>query len=295
MWETLLHMADNRGMSDPLLKTFRTPIAVAAAALICWSGLYAFQRPFKQYPGIEHPEEPLPPDWNKKAEWAFARLMFPPGPNNGYEGRDADWHLGYSLWTQDYPPADRNFSRAVRRLTRISTRSVEQAVNLEDGDEVYNWPWVYAVQVGEWGLTDAEAKVLREYLLRGGFFMADDFHGSYEWSMFEMRIKKVFPDRPIVDIPDNDPIFHTVYDLDDRYQIPGAQHVYQGCKNCNEGGRGAHWRAIRDDKGRIMVAISYNSDIGDSWEYADVPEYPEKYSALGIRIGVNYIVYAMTH
>jgi hypothetical protein len=288
-------MADNRGMSDPLLKTLRTPIALMATALICWTGLYAFQRPFKQYPGIEHGEEPLPPDWNEKTEWAFARLMFPPGPNNGYEGRDADWHLGYSLWTQDYPPADRNFSRAVRRLTRISTRSVEQVVNLEDGDEVYNWPWVYAVQVGEWGLTDAEAKVLREYLLRGGFFMADDFHGTYEWSMFEMRIKKVFPDRPIVDIPDNDPIFHTVYDLDDRYQIPGAQHVYQGCKNCNEGGRGAHWRAIYDDKGRIMVAISYNSDVGDSWEYADVAEYPEKYSALGIRIGVNYIVYAMTH
>jgi hypothetical protein len=98
-----------------------------------------------------------------------------------------------------------------------------------------------------------------------------------------------------VDIPDNDPIFHTVYDLDDRYQIPGYSHVEAGCKNCNRGGLGDHWRAIYDDKGRIMVAISYNSDVGDSWEWADAAEYPEKYSALGIRIGVNYVVYAMTH
>ncbi len=122
---------------------------------------------------------------SRPAEWTFARLMFPPGPNDGYRGRGGDWHFGMSLWTQDYPRADRHFSEAVRRLTRLDVRSVEQAVNLEDGDDAYNWPWLYAVQVGEWGLTQDEAKVLRDYLLRGGFFMADDFHGTYEWEMFE--------------------------------------------------------------------------------------------------------------
>ena len=142
-----------------------------------------------------------------------------------------------SLWTQDYPRADRHFSQAVRRLTRIQTRSVEQPVMMEDGDEAFNWPWIYAVQVGEWGFTEQEAKVMREYLLRGGFFMADDFHGDYEWEMFLKRIRFVFPDRPIVDIPDDDAIFHTVFDLNDRFQIPGAAHLYQGCKNCGDGGR----------------------------------------------------------
>src|ERR1035438_10890563 len=140
--------------------------------------LYAVQRPFKQYPGIEYEEFNLPPDWQRPAEWAFARLMYPPGPNDGYRGRGGDWHFGMSLWTQDYPRADRHFSEAVRRLTRLDVRSVEQAVNLDDGDDVYNWPWLYAVQVGEWGLTEAQAKVMRDYLLRGGFFMADDFHGT---------------------------------------------------------------------------------------------------------------------
>jgi len=255
--------------------------------------LYAFQQPFRQYAGVEYRQFELTPDWQEKCEWAFARLMFPPGPNDGYAGRfDGDWRFGLSLWTQDYPRADRHFSQALRRLTRVHVRSVEQPVSLEDGDDVYNWPWLYAVQVGEWGLTEAQAKVLRDYLLRGGFFMADDFHGAYEWEMFEKRIKFVFPDRPIVDIADSDPIFHTVYDLDDRFQVPGEAHLYRGYKN---NGIGAHWRGIFDDKGRIMVAISYNSDLGDAWEWADAPHYPEKFSGLAIRVGVNYVVYAMTH
>ena len=257
------------------------------------AALYAFQRPFREYPSVEYGYMQLPPDWKEKAEWTFARLMYPPGPNDGYRGRfDGDWRLGLSLWTQDFPRADRNLAQAVRHLTRIQARSVEQAVNLEDGDEVFNWPWLYAVQTGEWGLTPAEGKVLREYLLRGGFFMADDFHGTEEWEVFERSMKLVFPDRPIVEIPDSDPIFHTIFDLDDRFQIVGAEHLYEGSKN---GGKVAHWRGIYDDKGRIMVAITFNSDVGDSWEWAGDPRYPQKYSEMGMRLGVNYIVYAMTH
>ena len=274
------------------MKTIRA-FLVLTFAFAAVSALYAFQRPFREYPSVEYGEVPLPPDWQQKTEFAFARLMYPPGPNDGYRGRfDGDWRLGLSLWTQDYPPADRNLSQAIRRLTRIQTRSVEQSVSLDDGDEVYNWPFLYAVQVGEWGLTPAEGKVLRDYLLHGGFFMADDFHGSYEWQMFSERMKLVFPDRPIVEIPDNDPIFHTVFDLTDRYQIVGAEHLTPGYKN---DGKVAHWQGIYDDKGRVMVAISFNSDIGDSWEWANDPRYPEKYSDLGFRVGVNYVVYDMTH
>jgi hypothetical protein len=252
--------------------------------------LYA-QRPFREYPSVEYGDGesvPLPADWHRQAEWAFARLMYPPGPLDGYRGR----FDGLSLWTQDYPRADRAFAQTVRRLTRVDARSVEQPVNLEDGDEVYNWPWLYAVQVGEWGLTEAQAKKLRDYLLRGGFFMADDFHGTEEQAYFEQTMKMVFPDRPIVDIPNNDPIFHTVFDLDDRYRVPGWEHLARGYK---KDGIVARWQGIYDDKGRVMVAISLNSDIGDSWEWSDTPEYPLKFSDLGMRLGVNYVVYAMTH
>jgi len=256
------------------------------------TGVLCAQRPFHQYHGVEYSTFETPADWQERTEWAFARLMFPPGENDGYRGRfDGDWRLGLSLWTQDYPRADRHFSLAVRRLTRVHVRSVEQPVNLDEGEQ-FDWPWLYAVQVGEWGITQDQAKALREYLLRGGFFMADDLHGTFEWEVFEKSMKMVFPDRPIVEIDDADPIFHTVYDLNDRYQIPGEAHLRLGYKN---NGIGAHWRAIYDDKGRVMVAISYNSDIGDAWEWADAPHYPEKFSDLAIRAGVNYVVYAMTH
>jgi hypothetical protein len=255
--------------------------------------LYA-QRPFREYPSVEYGETlPLPNDWRRPAEFAFARLMYPPGPLDGYFPRfQGDWRQGLSLWTQDYPRADRAFAQAVRRLTRVDARSVEQPVNLDDGDEIYNWPWLYAVQVGEWGLTEKQAKKLRDYLLRGGFFMADDFHGTEEQAYFEKTMKMVFPDRSIVDIPNDDPIFHTVFDLDDRYRITGMEHLGTGYK---KDGRVARWQGIYDDKGRVMVAISLNSDIGDSWEWSDTPDYPLKFSDLGIRLGVNYVVYAMTH
>ena len=278
----------------------RTASFVCLCAAVFLGSAYALDRtlphPFREYPGVEYRlgSIPLPPDYQDRAEWAFARLMYPPGWNDGYAGRfgGIDWREGLSLWTQDFPRADRHFSAAVRRLTRIQVRSVEQCVNLDDGDDIYNWPWLYAVQVGEWGITDAQAKKLRDYLLRGGFFMADDFHGTLEWQVFEESMKRVFPNRPIDDLPDSDAIFHTVYDLDDRYQIVGAEHLVEGHK---KDGYVARWRGIYDDKGRVMVAISFNSDIGDSWEWADEPQYPEKYSALGVRVGVNYIVYAMTH
>jgi hypothetical protein len=264
-------------------------------AIACLTALYAFQRPFRQFPGMEYFTFQLTPDWQEKTEFVFARLMFPPGPLNGYRGRDGDWHTGMSLWTQDYPRADRHFAQAVRRLTRVHIRSVEQPVNLEEGD-AYDTPWIYAVQVGEWGLTDQQGQLLREFCLRGGFFMADDFHTSAEWYEFESRIKKAFPEYPIRDIPDADAIFHTAYDIVDRYQVPGQAHLRDGYKGGGDlTGKGAHWRAIYDDKGRIMVAISYNSDIGDAWEYADDAWYPARFADLSIRLGVNYILYAMSH
>jgi hypothetical protein len=270
------------------------------AGLLIFAGMVisvvCAQRAFRQYPSVEYGEEiPVPSDWNKPGEWAFARLMFPPGPLDGYSqtGRfTGPWQEGLSLWTQDYPRADRALANAVRRLTRVDARSVEQSVSLDDGDEVYNWPWLYAVQVGEWGLTEAQARKLRDYLLRGGFFMADDCHGSEEQAYFEKTMKMVFPERKLVDIPSDDPIFHTLFDLDDRFQIPGAQHLATGHK---KDGYVAHWKGIYDDKGRIMVAFSLNSDIGDSWEFLDDPGYPVKFSALGTKIGVNYVLYAMTH
>jgi hypothetical protein len=270
--------------------------AITAGSLAVLTALYALQRPFKVYPGVEYQNFKLPPDYREPGEWTFARLMYPPvGRYYGGFQFLGSWKEGGSNWTMDYPRSDRHFSEAVRRLTRVQTRSVEQPVDLDDHD-VYDWPWLYGVEVGHWDLTDEQAKTMREFLLRGGFFMCDDFHGAIEWDVFKASMSKVFPDRPIVDLDSKTEIFHVIYDLDQRYQVPGALYLETGLTyEKGETGKTPHWRGIYDEKGRLMVAICHNMDLGDSWEHADNPEYPEKFSALGIRIGLNYLVYSMTH
>jgi len=267
--------------------------ALLAGGLLLIGTVYAIQ-PFREYPGVEYNTFPLPNDYREKTEWAFARLMYPPVSRlYGGFAFSGDWRDGASNWTMDYPRSDRHFAQALRRLTRIHARSAEQVVNLDDAD-VYDWPWLYGVEVGHWNLTDAQVQAMREFLLRGGFFMCDDFHGTVEWDVFTASMQRIFPDRPIVEIPSPDQIFHGIYDLDDRYQVPGAQFLESG-QTFEKDGRIPHWRGIYDDKGRLMVAICFDMDLGDSWEHADNPEYPQKYSALGIRIGINYVTYAMTH
>ncbi|HUA61502.1 MAG TPA: DUF4159 domain-containing protein [Verrucomicrobiae bacterium] len=270
--------------------------ALVAGGISIFSALYAFQKPFRSYPGLEYSNWAPPPDKNTLTEWTFARLMYPPvGRYYGGVEFYGSWKEGGSNWTMDYPRSDRHLAMAVSRLTRIHVRQAEEPIDLDDND-VYDWPWLYAVEVGHWSLTDSQAKTLREYLDRGGFLMVDDFHGDVEWRTFYESLHKVFPDRQVVDLEDSNSIFHTLYDLDHRYQVPGALYLETGLTyEKGESGRPPHWRAIYDDRGRVVVAICHNMDLGDSWEHADNPQYPADFSNLGIRIGINYIVYAFTH
>jgi hypothetical protein len=266
---------------------------IALSFLAILGTALAWQRPFREYPGVEYEDFALPADYQQKAEWVFARMMYPAVPVGGFRG-NPDWKHGRANWTIDYPRSDRHMAEAIRRLSRIHARSVEQPVDLDDDDDVFNYPWLYAVEVGYWRLTDSQVKKFREYLDRGGFFMCDDFHDVREWANFAYSMNKVYPDRPIVDIPDDDPIFHTIYDLDKRYQVPGAQYLYTH-RLYEQNGREAKWRGIYDAKGRLVVAICHNMDLGDAWEHADEPEYDEKFSSLAFKIAVNYTTYAMTH
>jgi hypothetical protein len=278
---------------------YRKAFALLGAGAALFSATYAAQRPFRVYPSMEpYDNVELPEDYQERTEFVFARLMYPQHPRARFGGYrrfgGGDWREGGTSWTQDYPRADRHFAQALRRLSRLHVRSVEQPVNLDDGDDAFNYPWLGAGEMGDWRLTESQVTDLREYLLRGGFLMLDDFWGTEEWNRFNESMRRVFPDRPIVEIGDDDPIFHIVYDLNDRYQVPGQWAIRAGTPYRNDGAT-PHWRGIYDDHGRVMVAMTFNSDIGDSWEWADDPNYPEKYSALGIRIGVNYVIYSMTH
>jgi hypothetical protein len=261
--------------------------------------LLAWQMPFREYMSAEpYDQVPLPDNHLEPSEWVFGRLMYPPHPHARFGrriwGKAADWRAGGTSWTQDYPRGDRFFSKALRRLTRIHVRPAEQPVNLDDGDDVYNWPFLFAGEMGDWLLTDAQAAKLRDYLDRGGFLLLDDFWGTPEWNQFMESMRKVFPDRPILEIPDDDPVLRTVYTLRERKIVPGQWGLRRGTLYRNDGSV-PHWRAIYDDRNRMLVAMYFNSDVGDSWEWADDPNYPEEYATLGVQLGVNFVVYGLTH
>ena len=156
--------------------------------------------------------------------------------------------LAAADWSTDYPKADRQFLMALRRLTRIQARPTEQVVDLDsDGpSSIDNFPWVYAVQVQTWTFTEPEAKRLREYLLKGGFLMVDDFHGAADWERFMSGMLMVFPDRPVEDLTDKDEIFHVLYDLSERFQVPGEQYVSTGRTYEKDG----YVRGMARDSGR---------------------------------------------
>jgi hypothetical protein len=259
--------------------------SIAAAFLLsCLSAsLLAYQaRVFE-----EDEESPaLPADAHNKAEWAFARYHF--RSSDEYN----DFRL-FRLWRADYPRADRQFTLGVRRLTRLHVRGIEEIVDA-DSDELFNWPWIYMEHGNNWDLTDQEAARLREYLLRGGFLFSDDTHGNGEWDQLVLGLHKILPGRQIEDLKDGDEIFHVMYDLDGRFQIHGTRFLWGGWPYTADS-RVPRWRAIRDDNGRIVVAICHNSDVGDAWEWSNDPHYPERETSLAYRIGINYILFPMTH
>lgn len=240
---------------------------------------------------VRNASEPTGSSRESQGEFQFVRLAY---SSNRY-GRSSygGGYGGRQRWQTDWPDAEYHFSRGIDRLTRVAVAPQGRILTPLD-EEIYDFPWIYAVEVGYWHLDSQEAARMRDYLLRGGFLMVDDFHGTWEWAAFIASMERVFPDRPIVDIPENDEAFHVIYDLDQRIQIPSRQFIYSGV-TYEQDGYTPHWRGIYDDKGRLMVAINFNMDIGDAWEHADWPDYPENMTALAYRFGINYLIYAMTH
>ncbi len=229
------------------------------------------------------------PVFASTAEFHFVRLQYVDLP-------EARRWLGRGWWMQDWPAADIHFARGVRRLTRIDIGEGKQ-LPLTD-DRIFDYPWLYATQVGYWDLSGEETDRLREYLLRGGFLMVDDFYGPQDWAVFRDSMRRVLPDRPIVEVDDTNPLLHVLYDIEERTQIPGLRHLRigpGGSTVVQPQAAPPHWRAIYDDEGRLVVAVNFNMDIGDAWEHADLPQYPMEMTALAYRFGINYVIYAMTH
>jgi len=254
------------------------PLSVILLLLSLSLGLFGFQgrRQQSYYSGGA----------NVPSEFYWSRLQY----NTLYGGGSRGFGGG---WSQDYPQADNDCLIALRRLTRINSPSPLNVANLES-DHLFDYPWIYAINVESWTFTDEEAKRLHDYLLKGGFLMVDHFHGTDDWTRFMAGMRQVLPDAQVEDLKDSDEIYHVLYDINEKFQIPGEQYVRSGI-TYEKDGYVPKWRAIRNDHGRIMVAICHNMHLGDAWEHADEAQYPEKFSGLAFRIVLNYITYAMTH
>ena len=199
-------------------------------------------------------------------------------------------------WATDYPGGDCKFMGSIHRLTGIGVHPDPNVRQILD-DEIFKYPFVYAVEVGGMLIEGKEVEQLREYLLRGGFLHVDDYWGPDEFDNFHEMISRVFPEYKLERLPLSHPIFHTFFDIDQIVQVPNRN---TGCRDDGRGWEDDRDRdpgvfGVKDENGRLMVVATYNSDLGDAWEYMDYPCYPAKFSGFAYRMGLNIMIYAMTH
>lgn len=208
-------------------------------------------------------------------------------------------------WAIDYPDSDLNFSLRLQQLTSLRVNPEPLILELTD-PRLFDYPFVYLIEPGAMVLKEAEVAALRRYCLNGGFVMIDDFWGDSEYENLERELKRVFPDREPFEVPLAHEIFHCVYDLKEKPQVPAIGAAYRlangeigSWERSWDGSdtRTPHYRAISDDAGRIMVFICHNTDLGDGWEEEGVaPWYFNEFSVKqAYPMGINIVMYALTH
>lgn len=233
------------------------------------------------------------PDWQVNARFPHDVFTF---VRVRYDSPGADWGE-YGKWATDFPDSDLNFPFRLQQLTSLVVDPKPRIVRLTE-EELFDYPFVYLIEPGRMRLSEEEVVALRRYLLGGGFLMVDDFWGDQEWMNFHFEIKRVFPDRDPEDLPVEHEIFHIVYDLHEKPQVPSINAAMAGYTH-ERGSDGAepHYRALFDDDRRMMAIICHNTDLGDGWEREGVdPRYFSEYSEKrSYPMGINIVTYAMTH
>ena len=235
--------------------------------------------------------DPHAPAYDAGGEFNFVRVQFDTYYGGGFGGFGG---FGQGTWAIDFPDADMNFLRGVSRLTNIRVMSDPIVLRLDNPD-IFDYPFLYMLEVGQGGgvrFNPQEIENLREYLLRGGFLLIDDFWGTRQWDNFHAAFSQVFPDREIVQLQPDHEIFRVYYDIDGPQMIPALGRTDEyGEQDVDY----ATNHAILDDSGRIMVLINWNSDMGDGWEHTYHPAYPTRYANAAYQLGINYLMYSLTH
>jgi len=232
------------------------------------------------------------PEWKNNPEFAkdvftFVRIRY----NSRYR---------HDSWAIDYPDAELNLSFRLQQMTSLKVDPQGKILQLTD-KSLTDYPFIYIIEPGDLYFSEEEVKALRQYLLNGGFLMVDDFWGEREWANFHHEMKRVFPEREPVELPLDHPVFNCVFKLNEKPQVPSIGHV-QMARNYGvtwerPDAREVHYKGIFDDKGRMMVMICHNTDLGDGWEReGEDPYYFREFSEKkAYPLGINIIFYAMTH
>lgn len=212
----------------------------------------------------------------ERSEFVFARVQFGSGRRGGFGG--------YGGWAHDFPDAEEHILQVTGEATGINVQKLSYVIVRSDSEEIFRYPFIYFSEVGEMNLNEREVEILREYFNRGGFAMIDDFDSQWSLDWFQSQMLRLFPDRSFVELTVDHPIFHTFYEIPTLdTQAPfdyGAPPRFYG---------------YYDEKGRLLMIINHNNDIGDFWEWIDRPMYPLAPSTEALRFGVNYFIYSMTH
>jgi hypothetical protein len=234
------------------------------------------------------PEWTNPPAFEKDV-FTFLRIRYD----------ESGWGRGDG-WSTDLPDSDLNLSYRLQQMTSMKVDPNGRIIRLTD-PELADFPFIYIVEPGSLSLSEQEAVALRKYLLNGGFLMLDDFWGEREWQNCEDEMRRVFPDRNFVDMPLDHEIYHCVFDIKSKAQVPnidiGIDSEFTGITWERYDAQEVHHRGIFDDNGRLIVIATHNTDNGDGWEREGESDYyfhtfAEK---VAYPLGINIVFYAMTH
>lgn len=275
-------------MTTRVFKKLILPLLLLAALLIPTAG----QNSFDNLRQRRRPPSDPQATGASFGEFTFVRTIYE-SPTRGYGRRG--YGYGGGTWTTDYPEADNNFIVGLREWagTNLKIAPRPQALEILD-DRIFDYPILYVVEPGFMELSNEQAARLREYIMRGGFIFLDDFWGEYEWQNLQEQFQKIVPEYEIKDLPLSHPIFHSYLDVEEVVQVPNVYNAQRGITS-EKGGVVPHYMGIENKNGRLVAFIARNCDLGDAWEWINDPAYPVKYGLPAYKVGINVVIYAMSH
>jgi hypothetical protein len=260
------------------MRTTLLTAALVLAMVVPAAGQRGFGRRFRQ-----QEREPTVHNLPYDGTFTFARIAYVTGPGGYY-------YMGLPAWAHGYPRAGINLMKIMDAMTLLRAHKDGTDVFTLDDPELFKYPVAYMTEAGYWTMTDQEAKNLHDYLLKGGFVIFDDFRDDFRndgWGNFARQMRRVLPNAEIVDLTPDNPIFHSFFDIPSFDVVPQyydrGKPVFRGIYEDN------------DPTKRLMVVINFNTDVSNFWEFSDEGYVPVDLSNEAYKLGVDYIIYALTH